>query len=187
MPKIYSTIRPHPQLYFAKIRSRNESIGQTIICFKRKIIGSKLTRFWCFDVDYLWKCPNELAHTFDYSNYWYAKIILENSPITPSLFCRKPEHKWINWTKDNLFKAENYPKHADRILAFWRRLFMEMSKWTGSYFWLLKLLVCQKYTRKFAHNSKFILLKTGAQMNQLNERWICLKRKIIGSMHLFIR
>ena len=53
--------------------------------------------FW--RVNYLWKCPNEPAQIFVYPYYWYAKNILGNLPITPSLFCWKPKIYWIDKIK----------------------------------------------------------------------------------------
>ena len=52
-----------------------------------------------------------------------------------------------------------------------------MSKCTGLDFWFEKFLLCQNYIEKFARNLKFILLKTGTRMNEVDKRYFSLIRK----------
>ena len=48
----------------------------------QKINGRELNRFWRSDINYFKQCPNVPAYIFDLTNFYYAKIVLKNSPAT---------------------------------------------------------------------------------------------------------
>ena len=111
-------------------------------------------------------CFDEPVQNSDQKIFFDLKNIFKNSPTIRSLFTKKPQQKWISYSKDIAFFLQNYRMKISLISKFWRQSSKELFWWAGLDFWSENFLLSQKYIQKFAHNLKFIYEKAAFKMSK---------------------